>query len=57
MFRLIDIVFFSINWKNYFDRSILVISMTVLMDTEGRSKQKLRCEVHPLQQASALPGD
>ena len=34
MFRLIDItidiIFFSINWKNYFDRSILVISMTVL---------------------------
>ena len=34
MFRLIDktidITFFSINWKNYFDRSILVISMTVL---------------------------
>ena len=37
MFRLfditIDIIFFSINWKNYFDRSILVISMTVLDDT------------------------
>ena len=36
MFRLIDkttdIIFFSINWKNYFDRSILVISMTVLLD-------------------------
>ena len=35
MFRLInisiDIIFFSINWKNYFDRSILVISMTVLI--------------------------
>ena len=35
MFRLIDItidiIFFSINWKNYFDRSILVISMTVLL--------------------------
>ena len=35
MFRLIDItidiIFFSINWKNYFDRSILVISMTVLV--------------------------
>ena len=34
MFRLIDIsidiIIFSINWKNYFDRSILVISMTVL---------------------------
>ena len=34
MFRLIDItidiIFFSINWKTYFDRSILVISMTVL---------------------------
>ena len=34
MFRLIDIMiditFFSINLKNYFDRSILVISMTVL---------------------------
>ena len=33
--RLIDItiviMFFSINWKNYFDRSILVISMTVLI--------------------------
>ena len=27
---IIDIIFFSINWKNYFDRSILVISMTVL---------------------------
>ena len=26
----IDIIFFSINWKNYFDGSILVISMTVL---------------------------
>ena len=37
MFRLIDIIidiiFFSINWKNYFDRSILVISMTVLVST------------------------
>ena len=36
MFRLIDktidIIFFSINWKNYFDRSILVISMTVLLN-------------------------
>ena len=31
MFQLIDIIFFSINWKNYFDRSILVISMTVLV--------------------------
>ena len=35
MFRLIDItidiIFFSINWENYFDRSILVISMTVLL--------------------------
>ena len=35
MFRLIDmiidIILFSINWKNYFDRSILVISMTVLI--------------------------
>ena len=36
VFRLIDIsidilvILFSINWKNYFDRSILVISMTVL---------------------------
>ena len=34
MFQLIDItidmIFFSINWKNNFDRSILVISMTVL---------------------------
>ena len=34
MFRLIeisiDIIFFSISWKNYFDRSILVISMKVL---------------------------
>ena len=37
MFRFIDItidiIFFSINWKNYFDRSILVISMTVLIYT------------------------
>ena len=37
MFRLIDItidiIFFSINWKNYFDRSILAISMTVLQCT------------------------
>ena len=37
MFRLIDktsdIIFFSINWKDYFDRSILVISMTVLIIT------------------------
>ena len=36
MFRLIDItidiIIFSINWKNYFDRSILVMSMTVLID-------------------------
>ena len=36
VFRLIDITidifFFSINWKNYFDRSILVILMTVLVD-------------------------
>ena len=35
MFQLfditIDIIFFSINWQNYFDRSILVISMTVLL--------------------------
>ena len=35
VFRLIDIkidiIFFSINWKNYIDRSILVISMTVLI--------------------------
>ena len=35
MFRLIDIsidmIFFSINWKNYFDRSILFIAMTVLV--------------------------
>ena len=35
MFRLIeiiiDIIFFSINWKKYFDRSILVIPMTVLV--------------------------
>ena len=35
MFRLVDIIiditFFSINWKNYFDRSILVISMPVLV--------------------------
>ena len=33
MFPLIDKtidISFSINWKNYFDRSILVISMTVL---------------------------
>ena len=33
-FRLIDItidiIFFLKNWKNYFDRSILVISMIVL---------------------------
>ena len=29
--KTIDIIFFSINWKNYFDRSILVISMTVLV--------------------------
>ena len=39
MFRLIDItidiLFFSINWKNDFDRSILVISMTVLMVRSG----------------------
>ena len=39
MFRLIDItidiIFFSINWKNYFDRSILVISMTVLAPIEA----------------------
>ena len=39
MFRLIDkiidIIFFSINWKNYFDRSILVISMTVLVYCAG----------------------
>ena len=37
MFRsidiMIDIIFFSIIWKKYFDRSILVISMTVLKDT------------------------
>ena len=37
MFRLIDItidiIFFSINWKNYFERLILVISMTVLKPT------------------------
>ena len=37
VFRLIDItidiIFFSINWKNCFDRSILVISMTVLFIT------------------------
>ena len=33
VFRLIDIIIFSINWKNYFDRSILVISMTVLEST------------------------
>ena len=36
VFRLkditIDILFFTINWKNYFDSSILVISMTVLWD-------------------------
>ena len=35
VFRLIRFdwhnIFFSINWKNYFDRSILVISMTVLV--------------------------
>ena len=29
---IIDIILFSINWKNDFDRSILVISMTVLVD-------------------------
>ena len=29
--KTIDIIFFSINWKNYFDQSILVISMTVLI--------------------------
>ena len=38
MFRLIDItidiIFFSINLKNYFDRSILVIPMTVLGNVE-----------------------
>ena len=37
VFRLIDItidiIFFSINWKNYFDRSILVISMKVLWES------------------------
>ena len=42
MFRLIDItidiIFFSINWKNYFDRSILVISMTVLEHTRTGTK-------------------
>ena len=27
----IDMIFFSINWINYFDRSTLVISMTVLL--------------------------
>ena len=27
---IIDMIFFSINWKNYFDQSILVISMAVL---------------------------
>ena len=26
----IDIIFFSMNWKNYFDLLILVISMTAL---------------------------
>ena len=38
---IIDIIFFSINWKNYFDRSILVISMTVLDESSlsiGRVK-------------------
>ena len=39
VFRLIDItidiIFFSINWKNYFDRSILVISMTVLVEASS----------------------
>ena len=37
MCRLIDItinIFFLINWKNYFDRSILDISMTVLQYTQ-----------------------
>ena len=38
MFRLIDISIDikknSINWKDYFDRSILVISMTVLQFLE-----------------------
>ena len=29
--KTIDIIFFSINWKNYFDQSILVLSMTVLV--------------------------
>ena len=42
MFRLIDIIIdiilFSINWKNYLDRSILVISMTVLV-SRHRAKQ------------------
>ena len=44
MFRLIDktidIIFFSINWKNYFDQSILVISMTVLLYTALRWSAK-----------------
>ena len=44
MFRLIDktidIIFFSINWKNYFDRSILVISMTVLGHTPSYSPRE-----------------
>ena len=30
---MIDIIFFSINWKKHFDRSILVISMTVVVAT------------------------
>ena len=46
MFRLIDItidiIFFSIDWKNYFDRSILVISMTVLTSALPSSQQQTR---------------
>ena len=46
MFRLIDItidiIFFSINWKNYFDRSILVISMTVLPINSERASAAAR---------------
>ena len=48
MFRLIDImidiIFISINWKNYFDRSILVISMTVLMKMWALNRSSLSIE-------------
>ena len=52
VFRLIDIIidmiFFSINWKNYFDRSIVVISMTVLVITyQGKDMlPKISTEVY-----------